>query len=86
MGSERHEENGVGRGEERNALAYLEVRIASKTQGVPRPSSESVTHVIASVAHRVHRVRRNLVDTIEGEVLVDQVEEVTPVCGVDGDG
>lgn len=38
--------------------------------------------VVARVADRVHRVGSHLEDSVEGQLLVDEVEEISPVPGI----
>ena len=38
--------------------------------------------VEADIANRVHGMRSHLEDAIEGEFLIDEVEEVTPIPGI----
>lgn len=37
------------------------------------------THVIPSIANRIHRVRGHFENTIESEGLINEEEEVTPI-------
>lgn len=38
------------------------------------------SHIVSGVPNGVHGMRSHLENTIEGEVLVDKVEEIAPVC------